>query len=154
VTNPTARYPLDVHGGPQRGGVGGVPQLVVPRFQLGVDRGLVQSSAGAARMPPGVCEEFVAVRPADLNFRSGETVREIHHQRPHVTADVEHQRTTVHPEFSPTLLLADPRIRGPFRSNETRACRIGTPRIAAAHPRRPDVKVRSRARAAPGRTDQ
>jgi len=34
---------LDVHGGSQRGGDGGVPQLVVPRFQLGVDRCLAMS---------------------------------------------------------------------------------------------------------------
>jgi hypothetical protein len=90
---------LDVHGGSQQGGVVGVPQLVVPRFQLGVDRCLVQCFPGAARMHPGVGEGFVAVRPADLNFRAGETVREIHHQRPHVPADVQHQRTTVHPRI-------------------------------------------------------
>jgi len=38
------RTTLDVHGGSQQAGVVGMPQLVVPRFQLGVDRGLVQCS--------------------------------------------------------------------------------------------------------------
>jgi len=141
---------LDVHGGSQQAGVVGVPQLVVPRFQLGVDRCLVQCFPGAARMHPGVCVKGSSLSDQPISISvpaklSGRYTTSAPTSPP--MSSISGPPCT--PAFSPTLLLADPRIRGPFRSNEARACRIGTPRIAAAHPRE-----RPRARAPRARSDQ